>query len=74
MSHQEIIRAWKNEGFRSSLSEQQRAMLPAHPAGIVELADPGLDRSFPKTSGLRVRSTLRAGFPTLPGTPSIAPR
>lgn len=61
MSHQDIIRAWKSAEFRSSLSEAQRATLPANPAGSVEFADSALDRSFSATSGLRVRSTLRAG-------------
>jgi mersacidin/lichenicidin family type 2 lantibiotic len=39
MSHQKIIRAWKNEEYRLSLSETERASLPAHPAGLVELSD-----------------------------------
>jgi mersacidin/lichenicidin family type 2 lantibiotic len=37
MSHENIIRAWKNEDFRNSLSDEQRAMLPEHPAGLIEL-------------------------------------
>ena len=61
MSHQDIIRAWKSAEFRSSLSEAQRAVLPANPAGSVEFADVGLDHSFAAASGLRVKSTLRAG-------------
>jgi mersacidin/lichenicidin family type 2 lantibiotic len=43
MSHENIIRAWKNEGFRQSLSEKERALLPEHPAGLVELADADLN-------------------------------
>jgi mersacidin/lichenicidin family type 2 lantibiotic len=65
MSHQEIIQAWKSAEYRGRLSEAERAMLPAHPAGIIELSDIGLDRSFGRASGLRVRSTLKAG-PTVP--------
>lgn len=39
MPHEDIIRAWKDEEYRNSLSEEQRAQLPENPAGIVELAD-----------------------------------
>jgi len=35
----EIIRAWKDKNFRDSLSEEQRAQLPANPAGLVEIDD-----------------------------------
>ena len=43
MSTLEIIRAWKDEEYRLSLSAEQRALLPAHPAGLIELADAELD-------------------------------
>ena len=39
MSCLDIIRAWKDEEYRLSLSEEQRAVLPEHPAGLMELAD-----------------------------------
>jgi len=39
MSHRKTIRAWKDEDFRLSLSEAERALLPEHPAGSVELSD-----------------------------------
>jgi mersacidin/lichenicidin family type 2 lantibiotic len=39
MSRQDIIRAWKDEEYRESLSEAERARLPEHPAGLIELAD-----------------------------------
>lgn len=35
----DIIRAWKDEEYRDSLSEEERAALPAHPAGVIELSD-----------------------------------
>ena len=35
----DIIRAWKDKNFRNSLSEEQRAQLPANPAGLVEIDD-----------------------------------
>ncbi len=39
MEHDDIIRAWKDEEYRNSLSEEQRAQLPENPAGMVELSD-----------------------------------
>ncbi len=39
MSKIEIIRAWKDEEYRASLSEAERAKLPEHPAGLIELTD-----------------------------------
>ena len=35
----DIIRAWKDEGYRNSLSEAERAALPPHPAGLITLTD-----------------------------------
>jgi mersacidin/lichenicidin family type 2 lantibiotic len=43
MTHLDIIRAWKDEEYRLGLSEAERAQLPAHPAGIMELTDAQLD-------------------------------
>jgi mersacidin/lichenicidin family type 2 lantibiotic len=37
MSKQQIIRAWKDETYRRSLSEAQRTALPENPAGRVDL-------------------------------------
>lgn len=39
MSHEDIIRAWKDEEYRNSLSEEQRAQLPQNPAGMLELTN-----------------------------------
>jgi mersacidin/lichenicidin family type 2 lantibiotic len=43
MTARDIIRAWKDPSFRSSLSDAQRAALPDHPAGIIELDGTVLD-------------------------------
>ncbi len=43
MSIAEIIRAWRDEEYRYSLSDVQRALLPESPVGIVELSDEDLD-------------------------------
>lgn len=37
MSHFNIVRAWKDEEYRLSLSDAERAALPANPAGMIEL-------------------------------------
>ena len=39
LSVQDIIRAWKDKNFRDSLNDEQRAQLPANPAGLVEIDD-----------------------------------
>ena len=39
----DIIRAWKDESYRSSLSSQEQAMLPENPAGALELSDAELE-------------------------------
>jgi mersacidin/lichenicidin family type 2 lantibiotic len=45
MSREQIIRTWKDETYRSSLSEAERAMLPEHPAGIIDLQDADLEQA-----------------------------
>jgi mersacidin/lichenicidin family type 2 lantibiotic len=39
MSKDQIIRAWKDPEYRSSLSPAQQARIPENPAGFVDLAD-----------------------------------
>ena len=36
MSTLQIVRAWKDETYRKSLTQEQLADLPAHPAGEIE--------------------------------------
>jgi mersacidin/lichenicidin family type 2 lantibiotic len=35
----DVVRAWKDQEYRESLSAEQRAALPANPAGLMELSD-----------------------------------
>lgn len=44
MSHENIIRAWKDADFRNDLSEKERALLPENPVGLVELIDTELSK------------------------------
>jgi mersacidin/lichenicidin family type 2 lantibiotic len=37
------IKAWKDPVYRASLSDEERAALPASPAGFIELSDTELD-------------------------------
>jgi mersacidin/lichenicidin family type 2 lantibiotic len=44
MSPNNVIRAWKDPAYRNSLTEAERAALPANPAGSIELSDADLGR------------------------------
>ena len=37
-----VIRAWRDPEYRSTLSSQELAALPSHPAGLIELSDDDL--------------------------------
>jgi mersacidin/lichenicidin family type 2 lantibiotic len=43
MENIDIARAWKDEEYRNSLSEEQKAQLPDNPAGQIELTDEDLN-------------------------------
>ena len=43
MNRLDIVRAWKDEEYRSSLTDAQRAALPGNPVGMVELNGAGLE-------------------------------
>lgn len=38
-----LIRAWKDEDYRLSLSAGELSQLPEHPAGVIDLSDSELD-------------------------------
>jgi len=42
MSKLDIVRAWKDEEYFDRLSASERSLLPANPAGVVELTDQDL--------------------------------
>ncbi len=42
----DLTRAWKDQDYRQSLSEEQRELLPANPAGEIELAEADLQSAF----------------------------
>ncbi|MEX1364190.1 MAG: mersacidin/lichenicidin family type 2 lantibiotic [Nannocystaceae bacterium] len=39
MSNFDVVRAWKDPAYRRTLTPEQLASLPEHPAGLVELSD-----------------------------------
>jgi mersacidin/lichenicidin family type 2 lantibiotic len=39
----DMIRAWKDEAYRGSLSQEQQALLPDNPVGTIELNDADLE-------------------------------
>jgi mersacidin/lichenicidin family type 2 lantibiotic len=53
MRNMDIIRAWKDPEYRLSLSEAEKALLPDHPAGIIELTD---DEMGAVAGGLRAQT------------------
>jgi len=63
MSYMEIIRAWKDEEYRLSLSEEQRAQLPENPAGLIELTDVELEAAVGGGRGIAYTA-----FPDAPNT------
>ena len=62
MSPLKIIRAWKDEEFRLSLSEAERALLPANPAGTVELTEAELAGASGGMCTKTAWYTCRGGF------------
>ena len=70
MSTNTIIRAWKDPSYRSNLSEAARAIIPAHPAGTVEVPDPTLQANR-SAIGFRVQSASRRGYISYAGRCSV---
>ncbi len=42
----DIVRAWKDEAYRQSLSEEERRNLPENPVGEIELTDTDLEAIY----------------------------
>jgi mersacidin/lichenicidin family type 2 lantibiotic len=54
----DIVRAWKDESYRNSLSASELAQLPTNPAGAFELSDADLDAVHGAGSGDKVTIAL----------------
>jgi mersacidin/lichenicidin family type 2 lantibiotic len=53
----DVVRAWKDEGYRQSLSDEQLSTLPANPAGELELSEAELAAVSGGWGGTYTRST-----------------
>lgn len=69
MSHLDVVRAWKDEEYRLSLSEAERAALPNHPAGLIELSDGDL---FEVAGGTTTEPCLTVAVTALTVAVSVA--
>ena len=38
----DVVKAWKDEAYRDTLTSEQRAQLPQHPSGVIEFGEPQL--------------------------------
>lgn len=46
MSPLQVIRAWKDENYRLSLTQAQLTQMSAHPAGLIDLTEAELDGAY----------------------------
>jgi mersacidin/lichenicidin family type 2 lantibiotic len=67
MEDKNVVRAWKNVEFRYSLSEEERAALPAHPAGLMAMADDQVTHAVGGSSEHILTWGCCHGFTTDPG-------
>jgi mersacidin/lichenicidin family type 2 lantibiotic len=70
LSQEQIVRAWKEPEYRNSLSDEERAQLPAHPAGAGEVSDADLEAAAGGTiTDLNPGgdSAFKDGFTDIPG-------
>lgn len=47
----DVVRAWKDEAYRLSLSEAERCSLPENPVGEIELTDADLEAVYGGNKG-----------------------
>ena len=70
MKQIDIARAWKDEEYRRSLSAEERAGIPANPAGLIELTDADMGKVTGGNSHLCTLVTARCDTPcTWPSCP-----
>ena len=77
MAKIDIVRAWKDEIYRNSLSKAELAQLPENPASMIELTDADLDQATGGTTtaytGTSGCCTLGGICPTVRGAPGCPP-
>ena len=73
VSRIEVIRAWKDEEYFSSLSEIERMLLPQNPAGFIELSDDQLGGAIGAADVLGSCYTCPTGTTTFESTLTLPP-
>lgn len=68
MNVRTIIRAWKDENFRQSLTEDERAALPENPAGAAEISLADLGVVVGGATGEKCKPTNWSCGPTIDTT------
>lgn len=59
MTQQNIVRAWKDEDYRASLSAEELAAFPMNPAGLTELSDADLEQAIGGAMNRSITGTSR---------------
>jgi mersacidin/lichenicidin family type 2 lantibiotic len=70
MAKKQIIQAWKDVEYRSSLSDAERSALPDHPSGLIELGEAELERA---AGGSVWPATFCCSVACTPGTSHSGP-
>jgi mersacidin/lichenicidin family type 2 lantibiotic len=53
----DIVRAWKDEEYRASLADAERALLPPNPAGLIDLDDGEMKKVLGAGGGMHPTTT-----------------
>jgi mersacidin/lichenicidin family type 2 lantibiotic len=67
MSRVNVVRAWKDEEYRNSLTEAERASLPENPAGLLDVVESEL-RQVAGGYDIVIPPTNVLYYTLLPGT------
>lgn len=68
MKKEKILRAWRDPEFRESLTAEERALLPEHPASAIELRDEQLTVAVGGLAGSPIDVSDTVGTSNTPGT------
>lgn len=63
MKQIDIVRAWTDEDYRDSLTADERASVPANPAGAIELSDADMGKVSGGASFICTLLTARCDTP-----------
>jgi mersacidin/lichenicidin family type 2 lantibiotic len=69
MNKADIVRAWKDPLYRATLSPEQLATLPNHPAGVVEISDDQIRAA----GGTLITTAMTCTEPSFNGWKSCCP-